>query len=70
MYSISFPNIRRPHQTDKIPLEILAQGEEGRQAYQEALRDGGMNVYKLRIMLVGQDHVGKTSLRRSLLGQK
>ena len=36
--------------------------------YQEALRDGFVNVYRGRIFLIGQDRAGKTSLKKSLLG--
>ena len=53
-----------------VPLEILARGEKGRRAYAEALKDGKEKVYTIRVMLVGQERVGKTSLKRSLLGEK
>ena len=46
--------------------------EEERQraqlAYEKALRDGSVNVYRGRILLIGQDRAGKTSLKKSLLG--
>ena len=38
-------------------------------AYEKALRDGFVNVYRGRILLIGQDRAGKTSLKKSLLGQ-
>ena len=50
------------------PLEILAQGHSARLVYEEALRDGFVNVYRGRIVLVGQDRAGKTSLKKTLLG--
>ena len=46
--------------------------EEERQraqlAYEKALRDGSVNIYRGRILLIGQDRAGKTSLKKSLLG--
>ena len=36
--------------------------------YEEALRDGFVNIYRGRIVLVGQDRSGKTSLKKTLLG--
>ena len=36
--------------------------------YEKALRDGSVNVYRGRILLIGQDRAGKTSLKKSLLG--
>ena len=50
------------------PPEILAQGHSARLIYEEALRDGFVNVYRGRIVLVGQDRAGKTSLKKTLLG--
>jgi len=37
-------------------------------AYERALRAGFVNVYRGRILLLGQDRAGKTSLKKSLLG--
>ena len=50
------------------PPEILVQGHSARLVYEEALRDGFVNVYRGRIVLVGQDRAGKTSLKKTLLG--
>ena len=36
-------------------------------AYEKALRDGSVNVYRSRILLIGPDRAGKTSLKKSLL---
>ena len=49
---------------------FLALLEEGlaRLAYKKALREGFVNVYRGRILLIGQDRAGKTSLKKSLLG--
>ena len=42
--------------------------QRGQLAYEKALRDGSVNVYRGRILLIGQDRAGKTSLKKSLLG--
>ena len=45
-----------------------AEGQRAQLAYESALRDGFVNVYRGRILLIGQDRAGKTSLKKSLLG--
>ena len=50
------------------PLEIEARGEKTQLAYQSALKDGAVNVYRGRVLLIGQDRAGKTSLKKSLIG--
>ena len=50
------------------PLEIEARGKKARLAYQSALKDGAVNVYRGRVLLIGQDRAGKTSLKKSLIG--
>ena len=52
-----------------IPLEILARGPDALKAYNEAIQTGEKRVYQTRLMLVGQERVGKTSLKKSLTGQ-
>ena len=52
-----------------VPEEIELQGIEGQRAYLRALRDGSVNVYRGRILLIGQDRAGKTSLKKSLTGR-
>ena len=37
-------------------------------AYERTLKDGYVTVYRSRILLIGQDRAGKTSLKKSLLG--
>ena len=37
-------------------------------AYERALQDGYVMVYRGRILLIGQDRAGKTSLKKNLLG--
>ena len=50
------------------PLEIEARGEKAQHAYQSALKYGAVNVYRGRVLLIGQDRAGKTSLKKSLIG--
>ncbi|XP_078356094.1 uncharacterized protein LOC144640907 isoform X1 [Oculina patagonica] len=50
------------------PAEILAQGDGARLLYEKALREGSVNVYRGRVLFIGQDSAGKTSLKKSLLG--
>ena len=54
--------------TDVVPAEILAQGQASKSIYENALRKGSVKVYRARIMLIGPARVGKTSLKKSLLG--
>ncbi|XP_067041649.1 uncharacterized protein [Acropora muricata] len=51
-----------------IPAEIRARGPLAERAFQKALQTGKVKVYRGRIMLLGQDRAGKTSLKKSLLG--
>ena len=51
-----------------VPREIKAQGPEAQLAYENALKTGKVKVYRARIMLIGQDRAGKTSLKKSFLG--
>ena len=51
-----------------VPREIKAQGPEAKLAYEIALKTGKVKVYRARIMLIGQDRAGKTSLKKSFLG--
>ena len=51
-----------------VPSEIEARGERAQLAYQSALKDGAVNVYRGRVFLIGQDRAGKTSLKKSLIG--
>ena len=45
-----------------------ARGEKAQLAYQSALRDGAVNVFRGRVLLIGQYRAGKTSLKKSLVG--
>ncbi|XP_063960570.1 uncharacterized protein LOC129267982 [Lytechinus pictus] len=51
------------------PPEILARGPRARRAYAEAAQAGTKKVFRTRLMLVGQERVGKTSLKKTLTGQ-
>ncbi|XP_067040005.1 uncharacterized protein [Acropora muricata] len=51
-----------------VPAEIRARGPKAERAFQKALQTGKVEVYRGRIMLLGQDRAGKTSLKKSLLG--
>ena len=51
-----------------LPPEIRARGPAAERAFQKAMQNGKVKVYRGRIMLLGQDRAGKTSLKKSLLG--
>eukprot|EP00057_Strongylocentrotus_purpuratus_P016322 XP_011670796.1 PREDICTED: uncharacterized protein LOC105441410 [Strongylocentrotus purpuratus] len=51
------------------PPEILARGPRAQRAYAEAAQAGTKKVFRTRLMLVGQERVGKTSLKKNLTGQ-
>ena len=50
-----------------VPSEIKALGPRAKLAYENALKTGKVRVYRARIMLIGQDRAGKTSLKKSFL---
>lgn len=52
------------------PSEILARGPITVQTYQKALEEGNVSIKRLPIMLIGQAQSGKTSLKRSLKGER
>ena len=51
-----------------VPPEIRARGHRAELAFQKAMQKGRVKVYRGRIMILGQDRAGKTSLKKSLLG--
>ena len=55
-------------QTPLVPSEIKARGRKAMLAYKNALKTGKVKVYRARIMFIGQDRAGKTSLKNSFLG--
>ncbi|XP_041360166.1 uncharacterized protein LOC121376383 [Gigantopelta aegis] len=54
---------------DDAPKEITARGPKAIEAYEKSCQSGTQSVYRTRLMLVGKDRVGKTSLKKSLTGQ-
>lgn len=50
------------------PVEIRIRGPQAELAFQKAMQNGKVKVYRGRIMILGQDRAGKTSLKKSLLG--
>ena len=50
-----------------VPAEIRGRGPEAERAFQKAMKSGKVKVHRARIMLLGQDRAGKTSLKKSLL---
>ena len=54
--------------SSSVPAEIRGRGPEAERAFQKAMKSGKVEVYRGRIMLLGQDRAGKTSLKKSLLG--
>ena len=51
-----------------VPAEIRGRGPRAERAFQKAMQCGKVKVYRGRIMLLGQERAGKTSLKKSLLG--
>ena len=79
MIRSSLPNVSNTHSSNlhlffssdpgsSVPAEIRARGPRAEYAFQKAMQSGKVKVYRGRIMLLGQDRAGKTSLRKSLLG--
>ena len=54
----------------EAPVEIIARGQDAKRAYRTACEQGTQPVFRTRLMLVGQDRVGKTSLKNALTGQR
>ena len=52
---------------EDTPLEILARGPKAIEAYERAISLGSVEICRTRIVLVGQERVGKTSLLKNLL---
>lgn len=67
--------LTKPVKIDKelrglIPPAVLARGNEAKAAYRRALKNGRTCDVRVRIMLIGQNQAGKTSVKRSLKGEK
>ncbi|XP_022806712.1 uncharacterized protein LOC111343787 [Stylophora pistillata] len=54
---------------DVIPFYVLARGEFALEAYQRGLQSGRTFDKRTKILLIGQDSVGKTSLGKNLRGE-
>ena len=54
-------------ENEDTPLEILARGPQAVEAYERAIAYGSAEICRTRIVLVGQERVGKTSLLKNLL---
>ena len=54
--------------TVHVPPEIQERGPEAQDAFLKAMWSGEVQVYRGRLMFIGQDRAGKTSLKKSLLG--
>ena len=53
-----------------VPQYILARGEQATAAYQRALKFGKTKDKRVKIHVIGRDRAGKTSLVRSLKGER
>ena len=53
-----------------VPSNIQARGPEATEAYNNALKDGKAYIKRVPIMIIGQARTGKTSLKKSLKGEK
>jgi polynucleotide 5'-kinase involved in rRNA processing len=58
-----------PGSSVEIPAEIAKQGREAISAYNAALRGGKQHLNWTKLMFVGQERVGKSSLLRNLTSQ-
>ena len=56
------------HPGSSLPREIEVQGLRAEAAFRKAMQSGRVQVYRGRIMLLGEERAGKTSLKKSLLG--
>ncbi|XP_033101050.1 uncharacterized protein LOC117104339 [Anneissia japonica] len=54
----------------QVPLEVLARGPEAKSAFIDAIQEGSKPIYQTRLMLVGPERVGKTSLTKALTEQE
>ncbi|XP_072021509.1 uncharacterized protein [Amphiura filiformis] len=59
-----------PEDDNETPLEIRLRGEGALAAYLEASKEGKREIRSIRLMLVGQERVGKTSLVKAFMRDK
>ena len=62
-------NFCSPVPTDLIPTYILARGGRALAAYRRALKSGKTYDKRVKVLLIGEDRVGKTSLGKALKGE-
>ena len=55
--------------SDPFPSYVRARGKKAVEAYQRALKSGRIYDKRVKVLLVGQDRVGKTSLGKFLRGE-
>jgi len=55
--------------SDPFPSYVRARGKKAVEAYQRALKSGRIYDKRVKVLLVGQDRVGKTSLGKCLRGE-
>lgn len=65
----STKNSSSPVPTDLIPTYILARGGNALAAYRRALKFGKTYDKRVKVLLIGEDRVGKTSLGKALKGE-
>ena len=63
------PSLSKFQAVHSVPPYILARGSIAKAAYQRALETGKAFDKRAKILLIGQDRVGKTSVLRSLKGE-
>ena len=63
------PSLSKFQAVHSVPPYILARGSIAKAAYQRALETGKTFDKRAKILLIGQDRVGKTSVLRSLKGE-
>ena len=63
------PSLSKFQTVHSVPPYILARGSIAKAAYQRALETGKTFDKRAKILLIGQDRVGKTSVARSLKGE-
>ena len=51
-------------------MEIKLRGQAAVEAYKKALEEGNQEIHRTRLMLVGPENVGKTSLLRALTRER
>jgi GTPase SAR1 family protein len=56
------------HFLQRFIKQLRKRGPDAVIAYQEACTSGTKIIYRSRLMLVGQDRAGKTSLKKALIG--